>query len=619
MPKLDLDLTPKRPKLDLPKLDLPKSDLPSFPSLRPFSEDGFSFGQVSRPPLKRKDPKFAYVDTKPLKVPEEKPEDLYNLEKRPFRPEPQPEVELTRPKRRKPASPTAFQSSPFNPEFNFGNGPEFPEPQSEVELTRPKRRRPASAFESEPFKPEFNFGNVPEFPDLTQTVQRPGRQVFNRFEESARPNFNRFEEQSRPEFNRIESSRPEFGRPGFEETPRQILNSQRPGFNRFSDSNFPELSRFEESAKRFRNSARAPEFEEASRPGPPYVEDLDFNQVEKPQTRLKRKFPFKERSKTLTERPSRVRKRFPDERLKFRGLPARSYFEDRNSVGTGVYRTTTPRPIPTPGPNDFPRPPPHLLRPRPPPTHPTHPPLVTHPPEHYETVTRLPPSLNEIPQTKLTEITEYDDDDTFDDNQDEGFFAYPGSFPSLADLGAGFESMKIRRRSGRSTRAKRSLDERDPLMTSEARRRRRIRRPGNRRGIVDNRRLVKQWYPDSGPPIRLLIFLGTAEIKPIKTVKAKDSDSKKLSGTTSQMTNFSTTFKITTEIQTDRETTMPHLTMRPVDLTTRQAVDLITTVNVTAIPTQNKPFKLFPLTTMTITILTIPTRDTNVVPLITKF
>ena len=114
--------------------------------------------------------------------------------------------------------------------------------------------------------------------------------------------------------------------------------------------------------------------------------------------------------------------------------------------------------------------------------------------------------MNEIPQTKLTEITEYDDDDTFDDNQDEGFFAYPGSFPSLADLGAGFESMKIRRRSGRSTRAKRSLDERDPLMTSEARRRRRIRRPGNRRGIVDNRRLVKQWYPDYGPQIRLLIF-----------------------------------------------------------------------------------------------------------------
>ena len=122
-------------------------------------------------------------------------------------------------------------------------------------------------------------------------------------------------------------------------------------------------------------------------------------------------------------------------------------------------------------------------------------------------------------------------------------------------------------------------------------------------------------------------ILGTAEIKPIKTVKAKDSDSKKLSGTTSQMTNFSTTFKITTgdKTQTDRETTIMdlYLIMRVVDLTTRP-VDLImtavlTTVNVTAIPTLNKPFKLFPSTTMTITILTIPTRDTNVVPLITKF
>ena len=95
-------------------------------------------------------------------------------------------------------------------------------------------------------------------------------------------------------------------------------------------------------------------------------------------------------------------------------------------------------------------------------------------------------------------------------------------------------------------------------------------------------------------PDKTFDFLGTVEINKIKTVKAKDSDSKKLFGTTSQMTNFSTTFKITTEIQTDRETTMQHLTMRPVDLTTRQAVDLITTVNVTAIPTLNKPFKLFP-------------------------
>ena len=473
---------PKVPKLDipeLPKLDLPKLELPKFPSLKPFSEDGFSFGQTFRPPLKRKDPQFEYVDTKPLKVSEEKPEDLYNLEKRPFSFEPEP--------------------------------PNF-EPEPEVELTRPKRRRPVT-FESEPFRPDFNFGNSP-------VVQRPGRQqVFNRFEESSRPNFNRFEEterpnfnrfeeQTRPESNRIESARPEFNR--FEETPSRPKRQRPTGFNRFADSTFPELSRFEEAANRFARPSRPAfnkfsepsQFEAGSRPGPAYQEDLDFNQVEKPQTRLKRKFPFnsQERPNALTERPLRGnRKRFPDERLKFRGLPARSYFEERESVGPGVYRTTTPRPIPTPGPMDFPRPPPR--RPRPPPTHPTHPPPITHPPEHYETVTqRLPVSFNEIPQTKLTEISEYDEEnnDYADDinsvvEEDEGFFAYPGTFPSLEDLGAGFESLKIRR-NGRSTRrAKRSLDERDPLMTSEARRRRRIRRPGgNRRGIIDNRRSV---YP----------------------------------------------------------------------------------------------------------------------------
>ncbi len=42
---------------------------------------------------------------------------------------------------------------------------------------------------------------------------------------------------------------------------------------------------------------------------------------------------------------------------------------------------TTERPIPTPGPEDFPEPPP--TRPTPPPTHPTHPAPITHPPEHF--------------------------------------------------------------------------------------------------------------------------------------------------------------------------------------------------------------------------------------------
>ena len=122
---------------------------------------------------------------------------------------------------------------------------------------------------------------------------------------------------------------------------------------------------------------------------------------------------------------------------------------------------------------DFPRPPPR--RPRPPPTHPTHPPMITHPPSHYETVTqRLPVhvpavdfSFNEVSDSKIKDYDYKDKTDSYqnDDitNQDEGFFAYPGagSFPTLQQLGAGFESMRL-------SRKKRSPTE-DPLMTSEAR------------------------------------------------------------------------------------------------------------------------------------------------------
>jgi hypothetical protein len=57
----------------------------------------------------------------------------------------------------------------------------------------------------------------------------------------------------------------------------------------------------------------------------------------------------------------------------------------RNPYGGGGgpprRKYTTERPIPTPGPEDFPSPPPR--RPTAPPTHPTHPPAITHPPEHF--------------------------------------------------------------------------------------------------------------------------------------------------------------------------------------------------------------------------------------------
>ncbi len=137
-------------------------------------------------------------------------------------------------------------------------------------------------------------------------------------------------------------------------------------------------------------------------------------------------------------------------------------------------RTTTPRPIPTPGPGDFPPPPPRRPPP-PPPTHPTHPPRITHPPSHYKSVFR-PPRVDYFPEY---EEEEFNDDErlSYERNShvsrespfpsnpfkstksryeshhshhsagrddDEGFFSMPESFPSLATLGAGFESMKIR-------------------------------------------------------------------------------------------------------------------------------------------------------------------------------
>ena len=137
-------------------------------------------------------------------------------------------------------------------------------------------------------------------------------------------------------------------------------------------------------------------------------------------------------------------------------------------------RITTPRPIPTPGPGDFPAPPPQ--RARPPPTHPTHPPLPTHPPEHYDTVTQRTPSSpinplsvlpfeNEIDDSKSDYDYDYSGDTGSSNQESDGFFEFPGSFPSLEQLGAGFESMKIRN--------KRSLPdafEEELLIASEARR-----------------------------------------------------------------------------------------------------------------------------------------------------
>ncbi len=157
---------------------------------------------------------------------------------------------------------------------------------------------------------------------------------------------------------------------------------------------------------------------------------------------------------------------------------------------------TTPRPIPTPGPGDFPPPPPRRPPP-PPPTHPTHPPKITHPPGHYKTVFR-PPRIDYFPEAYEEE---FDDDSRlsyqrksppfptnpfvgddeheghrlYREKTEDGFFAMPESFPSLATLGAGFESMKIRTKRSADPDIMR-LQERNSPPGALERRRRQLRR-----------------------------------------------------------------------------------------------------------------------------------------------
>ena len=71
----------------------------------------------------------------------------------------------------------------------------------------------------------------------------------------------------------------------------------------------------------------------------------------------------------------------------------------------------------------------------------------------------------------MNEVDDYDynENSNYVEEEKDGFFEFPGSFPNLEDLGAGFESMKIQR-------SKRSVPEEVPVLaTSEARMRRRMR------------------------------------------------------------------------------------------------------------------------------------------------
>ncbi len=143
----------------------------------------------------------------------------------------------------------------------------------------------------------------------------------------------------------------------------------------------------------------------------------------------------------------------------------------RPIVGSSRPFKTTPRPIPTPGPEDFPTPPPRRPPPPPPPppTHPTHPPLITHSPEHFR---NFHPPLTEYFEEDKTDL--YEGESPYDYNQRRsyedrysthreekgGFFERP---ESLEAMGTNFESMKIRQRSKRSA-------EPDVMRLSHARR-----------------------------------------------------------------------------------------------------------------------------------------------------
>jgi len=192
-------------------------------------------------------------------------------------------------------------------------------------------------------------------------------------------------------------------------------------------------------------------------------------------------------------------------------------------------RKPTPRPIPTPSPHDFPQPPPRP--PRPPPTHPTHPPRITHPPSHYRSQFN-PPRVEFFPESAEEDdyVDEYlpRDRDSTEFSSDgfpressenplahkakgdglgsEGFFSMPESFPSLEALGAGFESMKVGRRSGSSSRSRRMKRSAAPDVMRLPEQQRRLlqmrRRRQMRRRQQQLRRQQRQQRGEVGQPRR---------------------------------------------------------------------------------------------------------------------
>lgn len=338
----------------------------------------------------------------------------------PLNPKKRPTVDLAPgPIIEEPSYPTLrpFGDSEYNGFDGFTRKPIERRPQIEDQ-------RPQIVETERPFvqsQPAFGF-DFPSFEQRPERIERPERP------------------KRRPQENYIEEQR-----------PKRLTRPKNFGFNpeEFDDRQFfrqPEFQDFQRPPRSRPQKRPIPTSTDftISKPG------FDFDQPSRPKRKFVKNFnsDFDDlalsgpprRPSIFKQRPSNPGQRFPYRRNEFVEPPPNS--------DQGL-RTTTPRPIPTPGPYDFPRPPPR--RPRPPPTHPTHPPLITHPPEHYDHVTRLPPllpsleSFNEVSDSKIRDY-DYHQEEDYDKNYNvkeeqpsDGFFSYPGTFPSLEQLGKIFK------------------------------------------------------------------------------------------------------------------------------------------------------------------------------------
>ena len=482
------DFTPLKINERLPTRPQSSPDLSNnaFPTLAPFSDEDFAF---TRAPIVRPSEEFKRPKRRPEPQsfndnPFSRPQGVPDFQSFEQAPQKLPQFEGTpfgRPQKTQP-----FQQFEEN---TFGR-PQRAQQIKETPFGRPQKTQPFQQFEENPFGRPLRTQQIEDTP-----FGRP--QKTQQFEETpfSRP-------QKKPQFQQFEKT-PFSRQPQNKPVNFNAIPDERP-LSRPSQKKIPEFDGYVKPKRKtpgydfVENFDSEPDFRPKRLSQRPQ-EEVNFNN----NPRLKRKqrpnanerrFPYAPHDKPthyVDHRARPISSPPVQKRPIFQQLP-RSRADNFIENPKFNIRSTTPRPIPTPGPMDFPRPPPRMLRPRAPPTHPTHPPMITHPPEHYESVTKKLPlnipsiSFNEVSDAKLSDYDYNDADYNYaEDTGDEGFFNYPGTFPSLEQLGAGFESQKI-------SRNKRSLEE--PLSGSQARgplfriRRRRNNRNGrrNRRNRNEN-------------------------------------------------------------------------------------------------------------------------------------